>query len=140
MRNGKSKIIVTLGVVFLVMPILGCWWLMAKDRRYDDLVSMAECYPFPCTADFNLNGTLDRLEVVRKNPADWQDSWLVITDGEREIFKLPYINMDNSLKTHVAIHKVEDTPRLLVYDGVNAKRIKSVFEWDGDKDERGTSV
>lgn len=133
MRTMKAKIISALAVILLGVPLVLCWWLSSKDKRYDELVSMVECYPFPCTADFNQNGTLDRLEIVQDNPDDRLSWRLVITDDGRRLFELPYESTDNSFRTRAAIRRDGDVPRLLVYDGVSLEYVKGAFEWSGEE-------
>lgn len=103
MKNKKPLVPLSLAVIFIGIPVLADRRLTAKYARHDELVKMAECYPFPCAADFNGNGTLDRLGVVQKNPDDRFDRWLTVVDGGRELFAVPYDSTDNTFRTHAAI-------------------------------------
>ena len=135
MKRKRIAVLLSLAVAFIGVPVLADSWLAAKYARHDELVKMAECYPFPCAADFNGNGTLDRLDVVQKNPHDRFDWWLTIADGERELFSIPYDSTDNTFRTHAAIYKPAqvEVPHLLIYDGASRQRINAVFAWDGEK-------
>jgi len=135
MRSRKIIVLLSLAVIFIGMPVLADRWLAAKYARHDELVKMAECYPFPCAADFNGNGALDRLGIVQKSPHDRFDWWLTVMDGEHELFSTPYDSTDNTFRTHAAIYKPAqvEVPHLLIYDGASRQRINAVFAWDGER-------
>ncbi|MCA1566209.1 MAG: hypothetical protein LC803_11340 [Acidobacteria bacterium] len=135
MKRKRMAVLLSLAVIFIGVPVLADRRLGAKYARHDELVKMAECYPFPCAADFNSNGALDRLGVVQKNLHDRFDWWLTIVDGERELFSTPYDSTDNTFRTHAAIYKPAqvEVPHLLIYDGASRQRISAVFAWDGER-------
>lgn len=135
MNSKRVVILSSLAVIFIGIPVVGDRWLAAKYARHDELVKMAECYPFPCAADFNGNGTLDRLDVVQKNPHDRFDWWLTVVDGAHELFSIPYDSTDNTYRTHAAIHKPTqiELPHLLIYDGASRQRVNAVFVFDGGR-------
>ena len=75
----------------------------AKDRRYNELVGTYECHGRSCTADFNGNGSPDQLEIAANDSRGllW---WLILHDGPRELFRRPYVRMDNSLRSFCHAH------------------------------------
>ena len=134
MNNKKAVVLLSLAAIFGILA-LADRWLAAIYGRHDELVKLAECYPFPCAADFNGNGTLDRLEVVQKNPTDSADWRLKVADGERELFNIPYDGTDGTFRTHAAIYKPAqvELPHLLIYDGASRQHIRAAYVWDGGK-------
>jgi hypothetical protein len=136
MKNKRSIVLLIFAVILIGLPLLADRWLAAKSARYDELIRLAECYPdSPCAADFNGNGTLDRLALVQKNPDDRFDWWLTIVDDEDELFAIPYTGIDGSFRTHAAIHKPaqEVIAHLLIYDGGKMPHIRSTYAWDGKR-------
>ncbi|HVF27423.1 MAG TPA: hypothetical protein VM943_04210 [Pyrinomonadaceae bacterium] len=135
MKSKKAIVLLSLAMIFIGIPVLADRWLAAQYERHDELVKLVECYPFPCAADFNGNGTLDQLGVVQKNPTDRFDWWLTVADGEHELISVPYDGTDGTFRTHAAIYKPAqaEVPHLLIYDGASRQRIKAAFAWDGGK-------
>jgi hypothetical protein len=135
MRANKPAVLVALTVVLIGVPILTDRWLAAKYARHDELVRLAECYPFPCAADFNGNGSLDRLALIQNTPTDRSDWRLTVLDGDLELFAIPYDGTDGTFRTHAAIYKPTqvDVPHLLIYDGASRQRLRSAFAWNGEK-------
>jgi hypothetical protein len=134
MRNRKAKatVLIVLAVLLIGVPVLLDRRLAAKYARHSELVGLYECYPFPCTADFNGNGTSDYLSF---NYNDGIDGRLTVTDNGQELFGIPYTGLDNTMRTHAAIHKSPEyaVPHLLIFDGTKSPRIEAAFVWDGEK-------
>jgi hypothetical protein len=104
-----------------------------KDRRDEELFRRHECgYDSACAADFDRDGVGARFEVVK--PEAYRPYSLVVSDGGREVLRLPYHNLDNTLRTHLAVHEEGGAARLLVYDGVERNPpVRAVFAWGGGR-------
>ena len=135
MKVNKPVVLVSLAVVLIGVPILTSRWLAAKYARHDQLVRLAECYPFPCAADFNGDGSPDRLALIQKNPTDDFNWSLAVLDGDRELFAIPYDGTDGTFRTHAAVYKPTqvEVPHLLIYDGASRQRLRTAFAWNGEK-------
>jgi hypothetical protein len=115
---------------------------VAKIDHNNEVDLKYECFyeNVTCEADFNNDATIGHLVWDRTTiPTPDFDSWLVITDGSMELFRLPCRYIDNDLRTHVAIRKSPaEGARLLIFDGVQQRNIptpiiKTVFAWNGQR-------
>jgi hypothetical protein len=125
-----STLLIVSGVFVFLPLLLDYFYYRATDRqdkRDDELVARYECeFPANCAADFNGDQINDRIVVVDRN--------FVVTDGSREMLRLPYDNTDGTLRTHFAIANDQAKPRLLIYDGASHQPpLRASYAWDGTK-------
>lgn len=131
MRSRKLTIVITFSLL-IVAPLIFDRIVSNKqqrqDARDDELVKAYECYPLnACVMDFNGDGIPARLEVAMTYAVGGD---LIVSDGGKEVLRLPYDHTDNTFRTHIAFHGEKDNARLLVYDGVPPG---AAYEWNGDK-------
>jgi hypothetical protein len=140
LRN--KRLLFSLFILLVCLPLQFDKWLVAKIDHNNEVDLTYECSyeDVTCEADFNNDGTIDHLVWDRTtSPAPDFDSWLVITDGSVELFRLPCRYIDNDLRTHVAIrNSPAEGARFLVFDGVRQSSIptpiiKTVFAWNGQR-------
>lgn len=140
MRN--KRFLLALFILLVCLPLPFDRWLIAKIDHNNEVDLKYECFyeDVTCEADFNNNGTIDRLVWDRTTrPAPDFDSWLVITDGSMELFRSPCRYIDNDLRTHVAIqNSPAEGARLLIFDGVQQRNIptpiiKTAYAWNGQR-------
>lgn len=135
MRSGKVSLIIIIGLLAIVPLSLDriiSEQQRQQDARDDELVKEYECYPLDaCAADFNGDGLPAQYEVAKTYAVGGD---LIVIDGEKEVLRLAYDHTDNTLRTHTAIHRETDKPRLLVYDGASHKpALRAAYEWNGEK-------
>ena len=137
--KGLSKL-AGLGLVFLFLPAMIDLWFLYKDIYYEITVRQYECMESGCKADFNGDGTLGQLVYDSTTPApkdeiNGDQQWLVVTDNGQEALRLPYRYVDNTLRTHAAIHNQLGIARLLIYDRVSTEFPipNGVFSWNGSR-------
>lgn len=88
-----------------------------KDRRDEELFRRHDCgYYKQCEADFDRDGTAAQFKVEACESA--LGRCLYVSDGGREVLRLPFHTTDNTLRTHLAVHERGGTTRLLVFDGI----------------------
>ena len=140
MRN--KRLLLALFILLVSLPLPFDRWLVTKIDHNNQVDLKYECAyeDVTCEADFNNEGTIDRLVWDRTtSPAPEFDSWLVITDGSMELFRLPCRYIDNDLRTHVAIrNSATEGARILIFDGVQQRNIptpilKTVLAWNGQR-------
>ena len=146
MKTRRPLVMLALAAVLLGVPFVADRWLAARDARHAELLKMYECRgrALVCAADFNRNGTRDRLGVDPPNPSYMAERWLTVSDGERELLRVPYYYLDNTFRTHSAIYQppAAEAPRLLIFNGWGTPPVKAVFAWDGEtmREVAATSV
>ncbi|HEX6625682.1 MAG TPA: hypothetical protein VF064_18340 [Pyrinomonadaceae bacterium] len=104
-----------------------------KDRRDEELFRRHECgYDSPCAADFDRDGVGARFDILQ--PEAYRPYKLIVSDGGREVLRLPYHNIDYTLRTHLAVHEQGGAARLLVYDGTERRPpVRAVYAWSGGR-------
>lgn len=124
--------------VLLCLPLILDRWLASKLSRHDELALKYECFydKTVCFTDFNNDGITDRLVWEKAlHPTPDSDSWLIISDDTRELFRLPSRYINKTLRTHVAIRNTPEGARLLVFDSIQggkvAKPATRIFDWNG---------
>lgn len=124
--------------LLLCLPLILDRWLASRLNRYNELALKYECYydKTVCSADFNNDGITDRLSWEKiQYPAPDSDSWLIISDGTKELFRLPSQYINKTLRTHVAIRNTPEGAHLLVFDSVHAGKVAEppnrIFAWNG---------
>ncbi|HLA11141.1 MAG TPA: hypothetical protein VJ023_11170 [Pyrinomonadaceae bacterium] len=123
-----STLLIVLALLILAPLLLDYFYYRAQERqeqRDDELVARYECEPpTKCVGDFDGDGISDRIVVADRD--------FVVTDGAREMLRLPYDHSDNTLRTHFAITDPSAKSRLLIYDGASHKpSLRAAFAWDG---------
>ena len=103
-----------------------------KDRRDDELVNQYECEPpSTCTADFDGDGSQAKIEVQNYHPLRRCPYVILVTEGGKEILRLPYDHTDGTMRTHTAVNVESGAHRLVVYDKASRQNTVGVFGWDG---------
>ena len=133
----SRKTFVTWLLILVALPWPVDYWRTRgaerKDRRNEELLSLYDCgYHKACAADFDRDGVAARFEVVPCEASGHR--CLVVSDGGREVLRLPHYGIDNTLRTHLAVHEANGVARLLVYDGVDRREpLRTVFAWGDGK-------
>jgi len=132
LRRSIAKKIAVAIVVFLPLIIYG--WLLRRDALYDQLANSYECNRDVCDADFDGDGIPGRLERTDPSPTS-SERWLKIVEGNQELLRLRYENVDETFRTHVALRSESGRTRLLLFDGTlgQSNVVSVVFSWDGAK-------
>ena len=120
----------------LIAPVYIYFRLSAMHQRYADIVTKYECLHEECAADFNGDGTAEKLVIERKSPSpaglySANQAWLVVNDANRELLRIPYSYVDNTLRTHAAIRPTATGSRLLIFDhDTGGQPLRQVFAWN----------
>jgi len=122
-----------------LLPLFVDQAITRRGAHYDDLIGRYErfCLDKPCEVDFDGDGRPGLLSVERQSPPRaGYDSWLVASDGGRELLRLPHWYSDGTFRTHVAIWNNAAETHLVLYDGAHAPPdsappTETVFVWDG---------
>lgn len=131
-----SNLIIALVLLFFypfVLNVLLNGEYNRQKERNADLVRRYECIPSNnCQADFNGDGKIERVEIGDYAPRRFE--WCIyVSETGRDIFELPYSNVDNTLRTHIAINWEKEKPHLLIYDKTSNIKTVSAFAWNGNK-------
>lgn len=134
MNSHGSLLLRLLVIIVVTLPLFFYSWLSDKYTYLRQLKNMYECQKDVCEADFDGNGVLEQVVIERANSLNVpQKSWLVVTDdGGRELLRLPYAYLDNTLRTHVALQKgTANKSQLLIFDGTGGRQntISAVYQW-----------
>jgi hypothetical protein len=101
-------------LLLLALPWLLGWSFFAQEATYEHLRERYECLPYaPCAGDFDGDGQNGYVKIDR---ATQDDRWLVAIDSNRELLRIPYTSVDNSLRTHMALRDDTIPARLLIFD------------------------
>jgi hypothetical protein len=125
-------------MVLLLLPLPIDLWFVYKDLRYSVIIWLYECKHDVCEADFDGDGSSGKTFIDHTTPPPQPkipafQGWLVVTDRGRELARLPYRYIDNTIRTHVAVHSEYGRPRLLIYDQIKmgVAPPNGVYGWDG---------
>jgi hypothetical protein len=131
----KSSIILGIIVTLLALGPAGiAFWLSRVDDHHQAVLNEYECHRDVCEADFDGNGLLGTLTVDRNAPLAQYDSWWVVVDSGKELLRLPRRYIDNTLRTHAAVHSQSGTTRITIYDHLDKKRpVNAVYAYDGHR-------
>ena len=118
-----------------MVPAVVAVYLLQVIRSYDKLLEKYECDQSVCEADFDGDGIKGTLSIDREAPRPEFDSWFVVRDSGKELFRLPRRSINNSLRTHAALLPEEGRARLIVYDHMydTAGPRTLVLVFDGEK-------
>lgn len=107
-------------------------WLAKLDNHHQAVLNEYECIRDVCDVDFD-GGSSGTLSVDRAAaPASEYDSWWVIVDSGNELLRVPRRYIDNTLRTHVAVHSEFGRTRLVIYDHLNKEKpVNTVYAYDG---------
>lgn len=126
----RITIIATLLIApVLIVPIIN-WKVNQKNRRDDELFAIYDQDSRTYESDFNGDGTPGRIDFRNAGSAT---SSFVVVDGGRELLTLPYDHTDGTLRTHLALTRIGNKSRLVVYDGTTNPATRSAFVWNGEK-------
>jgi hypothetical protein len=135
MTKWKTSNLIIVLVLLFFYPFVFDWLVNSEFRyrnlRYDSLVRRYECTPWNnCQADFDGDKKNEIVKITDCSSERWE--WCVsISSVGREIFRHPYNNIDNALRTHIAVSWEEEKPHLLIYDKVSSRQTVGTFAWDG---------
>jgi hypothetical protein len=134
----RTRIHLLILVVLLSLVPLAIYVpLSAKDEKYSQAIARYECAQGPCAADFNGDGrfgnvVIDRTTSPPAGPYPAAQAWLVASDSDRELLRLPYSYADNTLRTHIAIRPDSSGDRLLVFDhNTQGEPLRHAYAWNG---------
>src|SRR5919198_5772227 len=133
----SRKTAITWLLILVALPWPIDYWFTAKrmrqDARDDELVFLYECnYRSACLADFDADRELARFVISPCEGMPW--GCFTVLEGDREIFRAPYVITDNTLRTHIAISEATGSPHLLIYDGVSHKSpLRAAFAYNGER-------
>lgn len=132
----RLGILTVMTVLLLLAPLVLAFWLSRIDRHYDEILGLYECdFARRCVADFNKDGALGHVAVTEGPQGESQKQSLAVVDGGHEILRLPYVYLDNTVRTHVGIRNSPDRVSLVVYQpgGREFAATEAVFAWSGEK-------
>src|SRR5690606_2846322 len=115
-------------------PILGGIAIFAYYQAYESLRAKYECQlPYLCKIDINGDGFLDTVEVVEDTDPVSTNRYLLqvnlaYSPDPNPILAVEYVNVDNTLRTHVAHVNDEGNSYLVIFDQVNEFQY---YRWDG---------
>ena len=124
-------------LLLAMAPLFVYRWVSAKYNKYDELVRRYECSENrACSADFDGDGVAGQVIIEwRKDSFVAGDQWLIASDGGKELLRLPFWYVDNTLRTHVAVRNEDGKSRLLVFWGAmrEPRNGTSVYAWSGER-------
>jgi hypothetical protein len=101
-------------LLLLALPWLLGWSFFAQEATYAGLRKRYECLPSaPCAGDFDGDGLNGYIKIDQTSQ---DDRWLVVFDSNRELLRIPYTSVDDSLRTHMALRDDALPARLLIFD------------------------
>jgi hypothetical protein len=131
----KMKLATVVTAVLLISPVVVASWLSRKDHGYDETIGVYECdFPRTCIGDFNKDRIPEQVVVVDDSGSISQKQSLLVIEGRRELLRLPYVYLDNTLRTHVGIRVNSDRTTLVIYHpGSRGTTTQSVYSWSAGK-------
>lgn len=114
----RRSILGGLGLLLLLaLPWLLGWSFFAQEATYARLRERYECLPHAsCAGDFDgdeKNGYVNTTPFISTMHPE---RWVIVSDSDREILRLPYTFTDDSMRTHVALRDDTVPARLLIFD------------------------
>ena len=139
--DSKYKSIIVVATICLtlliILPLLVDGWISARQNYYTELLRAHECFSGICAADFDADGILGRVFIDRSSSTVPHEYRLIVKENNKELLRLPYWELDNSARTHVATKIAFETGKtqLLLYEqkGRNAPTINAVYVWNGNE-------
>ena len=139
MKQRTRTYVLVVAVLLILIPLAAYVRLAAKDEKYSQTIARYECAADKCPADFDGDGRLGNVVIAETSapptgsyPAG--KAWLVVSDSDRELLRLPYSYADNSLRTHVAIRPDSRGDRLLLFDHTRkGKAVRQAYAWNGSR-------
>ncbi len=124
-----------LALLLAIAPLFVYRWASAQDWKDEELVRRYECSE-RCSADFDGDGVAGEVLIEwRKDSAVPGDQWLIASDGGKELLRVPFRYLDNTLRSHAAVRSLDGKTRLLIYWGAmrEPKNGTSVDAWSDQK-------
>jgi hypothetical protein len=121
----QNAFLASVTVLALALFLVDAWFTVKK-HKYDRLILESECdsRDHPCKADFDGDGQLTPIQIIR-HADSYVDLPPKLADGQ-ELIRLNVRSIDSTDRTHVAVSNETGAARLLIYDGSCAPQLKAV--------------